>query len=160
IVQYFPGLDYLRRVLEGAVSVVGPGGVLFIGDVRSLPLLAAFHTSVQLYQAEADLRLDQLRERVQRMLEAAKELALDPEYFRSLCRELPTLSHAEVLLKRGRDDNEMTRYRYDVFLYTGDAPQVVQVSSSLDWSSQVKNLAELEVLLKDNRATLEVLGVP
>jgi len=49
--QYFPSLDYLLCVLEGAVRAVAPGGFIFIGDVRSLPLLSAFHASVQLYQA-------------------------------------------------------------------------------------------------------------
>jgi len=54
-VQYFPSLDYLLRVLEGAVRAVAPGGFIFIGDVRSLPLLSAFHASVQLYQADPTL---------------------------------------------------------------------------------------------------------
>ena len=39
VVQYFPGIDYLARVLEGAVRAVRPGGAVFVGDVRSLPLL-------------------------------------------------------------------------------------------------------------------------
>lgn len=36
VVQYFPSIDYLVRVLEGAVKVVKPGGFIFIGDVRNL----------------------------------------------------------------------------------------------------------------------------
>jgi len=73
---------------------------------------------------------------------------------------LPQLSHAEILLKRGRDDNEMTRYRYDVCLYIGATPEPVDVSLSLEWSSGVSDLDALEALLKDNTETLEVLGVP
>src|SRR5262249_17819453 len=45
------------------------------------------------------------------------------------------LSHAEVLLKRGRDDNEMTRYRYDVLLYKGPAPAAVDVAVAGTWSA-------------------------
>jgi len=63
--QYFPSLDYLLRVLEGAVRAVAPGGFIFIGDVRSLPLLSAFHASVQLYQADPTLDRLQLQQRVQ-----------------------------------------------------------------------------------------------
>jgi amino acid adenylation domain-containing protein len=55
VVQYFPGVEYLLRVLEGAVRAVRPGGSIFIGDVRNLRLLSAFHTAVQLYQAPAAL---------------------------------------------------------------------------------------------------------
>ena len=160
VVQYFPSLDYLRHVLQGAAASLSAEGVLFVGDVRSLPLLEAFHASVQVYRAGADLAVQELRQRVERALEMEEELALDPEYFRGLCRELPGLSHAEVLLKRGRDDNEMTRYRYDVFLYMGAAAEPVQVSSSLDWSLAVGDLESLESLLEDGPAVVEVLGIP
>ena len=51
VVQYFPSIDYLLRVLEGAVNAVAPGGSIFVGDVRSLPLLEAFHASVHCHQA-------------------------------------------------------------------------------------------------------------
>ena len=51
VVQYFPGVDYLLRVLDGATAALAPGGTLFVGDVRSLPLLEAFHASVELAQA-------------------------------------------------------------------------------------------------------------
>ncbi|MCA1852411.1 MAG: class I SAM-dependent methyltransferase, partial [Beggiatoa sp.] len=47
VVQYFPDIDYLVEVLSEAVRVTRPGGHIFVGDVRSLPLLEAYHTSVQ-----------------------------------------------------------------------------------------------------------------
>ncbi|HST57799.1 MAG TPA: AMP-binding protein, partial [Longimicrobium sp.] len=51
VAQYFPDLDYLLRVLEGATAALRPGGRIFMGDVRSLPLLGAFHASVELARA-------------------------------------------------------------------------------------------------------------
>src|SRR5207244_9606179 len=39
VVQYFPGAEYLLRVLERASEAVQSGGRIFVGDVRSLPLL-------------------------------------------------------------------------------------------------------------------------
>uniref|UniRef100_UPI003B3A91E7 amino acid adenylation domain-containing protein n=1 Tax=Longimicrobium sp. TaxID=2029185 RepID=UPI003B3A91E7 len=38
VAQYFPDLDYLLRVLDGAAAALRPGGRIFLGDVRSLPL--------------------------------------------------------------------------------------------------------------------------
>ena len=49
-------------------------------------------------------------------------------------------------MKRGRDDNEMTRYRYDVFLYMGEAAEPVKVSTSLDWTSVVGDMESLQGL--------------
>src|SRR4051794_35106591 len=63
VVQYFPSLDYLLRVLTGAVAAAAPGGRIFLGDLRSLPLLAAFHASIQLQQADAATPLAELRQR-------------------------------------------------------------------------------------------------
>jgi len=65
-------------VLEGAVRAVAPGGFIFIGDVRSLPLLSAFHASVQLYQADPTLDRLQLQQRVQMEIFQEKELVIDP----------------------------------------------------------------------------------
>ena len=56
VVSTFRVRHISRRVLEGAVATLGEGGVVFIGDVRNLRLLEAFHAGVQLYQAEAGVR--------------------------------------------------------------------------------------------------------
>ncbi len=159
VAQYFPELDYLKQVLKGAVESVTDGGTVLVGDVRSQPLLEAFHTSVQLYQTSDDLPIEQFRKQVRWKLEREEELTLDPEFFRSLCQDLPRLSHADVLLKRGSDDNEMTRYRYDVLLHVGEHFENVEVSSTLDWSKGVADLEALERLLSTGPEALEVLGI-
>ena len=64
VAQYFPSIDYLVRVLEGAARMVADGGAIFVGDVRSLPLLAAFHTGVELQRAPDSLPLAQLRQQL------------------------------------------------------------------------------------------------
>ncbi len=80
IIQYFPDLPYLLSVLEGAVRSVAPAGVVFVGDVRSLPLLEAFHTSVELYRSAPNLTAAALRDRVRRAIAAEGELVIDPMF--------------------------------------------------------------------------------
>ena len=58
VVQYFPSTDYLLQVLKHAVRATSPEGQIFIGDVRSLPLLRAYHASVQLYKASPEMPLE------------------------------------------------------------------------------------------------------
>ena len=72
--QYFPDADYLARVLDGAVRTVAPGGgSVFIGDVRSRPLLETFAASVERFQAP-DLPAEELRRRVRRRVTDEEEL--------------------------------------------------------------------------------------
>jgi amino acid adenylation domain-containing protein len=116
VTQYLPGIDHLARVIESAVEVVAPGGAIFIGDVRSLDLLETFHTSVELRRAEEGITSEELRERIRNRVSAESELAISPAFFAAIAAHLPKVDSVEVALKRGRADNELTRYRYDVTL--------------------------------------------
>ncbi|HSG39011.1 MAG TPA: AMP-binding protein, partial [Thermoanaerobaculia bacterium] len=122
--QYLPSADYLARVLEGAVRTVAPdGGSVFVGDVRSLPLLEAFATSVERFQSPG-LSPEELRRRVLRRMMDEEELVVDPLFFFALAKRLPAVRRVSVLLKRGRWHNELTRFRYDVVLHTEEAGAV------------------------------------
>lgn len=150
VVQYFPGLDYLLRVLEGALETAAPGGRFFLGDIRSLPLLTAFHTAVQLQQVDSGLPLADLRERVESLVEQERELILDPALFPALARRFPKIAGATVQLKRGRPRNELTRFRYDAVLHLeGGPPPPPPPESWLDWGGTVVTPAALKKLLTE-----------
>ncbi|AUX45571.1 peptide synthetase [Sorangium cellulosum] len=162
-VQYFPDPHYLRSVIEGAVRATAPGGVVFVGDVRSLPLLEAFRTSVELYRAPPGTARSELLDRIYRAVSNEKELVLAPDYFRALCDEVPRVIHAEIWLKRGYASDEMTRYRFDAVLYVGGAPEPVSIDRSVPWSrdEEITALEDVERLLCEERPqALELLGVP
>ncbi len=108
------------QVLEGAVESVRPGGAVFVGDVRSLPLLEAFHTSVEMFRAEDDLSRQELALRVQKGIRQEGELLLDPAFFNAICQRWTRVTHVEIQIKRGRAQNELTRFRYDVVLHVGE----------------------------------------
>ncbi|MEZ5317815.1 MAG: LLM class flavin-dependent oxidoreductase [Vicinamibacterales bacterium] len=122
VVQYFPDVDYLVRVIERAAALVSPGGSLFVGDVRSRALLEAFHTSVELAQAPALMAATDLRQRIRDRVAQDPELVIDPAFFEALRAHLPAITGVDVRLKAGRRWNEMTRFRYDVVLRVGGAP--------------------------------------
>jgi natural product biosynthesis luciferase-like monooxygenase protein len=121
VVQYFPSVEYLVGVLERVAPLVREGGAIFVGDVRSLPLLEAFHTSVALEQAPDALAAAEVRQRARQRLERDNELVLDPTFFRALPQHLPRITQVAIHLKRGRYWNELTRFRYDVVLGVGAA---------------------------------------
>lgn len=142
VAQYFPSIDYLLSVLQKAVNAVEPGGSIFLGDVRSLPLLEAFHTSVQLYRAAPTTTRTELRQRVQKQLIEEKQLVIDPAFFQALQQELPQISRVEIHLERGTHANELTKFRYDVVLHIGKAAPAAEVPW-LDWQADPLTVSEL-----------------
>lgn len=115
IVQYFPDVDYLARVLEGATRVVRPGGHIFIGDVRNLDSLERFHASVELTRTP-DLTSARLRRQARQRAQQERELVLAPDFFGALVNALPKLTGVSVRFKQGRSDNELLKFRYDAVL--------------------------------------------
>jgi amino acid adenylation domain-containing protein len=171
VVQYFPNIDYLVQVLEGAVKATASGGFIFIGDVRSLPLLAAFHASVQLYQAEPSLPGEQLQQRVQMQIFQETELVIDPDFFSVLKHHFPQIDGVEIQLIRGSDRNELTNFRYNAILHI--ASETARPKSSpkgergaekrLNWLDENQNLTVTKVqqiLLQNQLDVLRIANVP
>lgn len=157
VIQYFPSIDYLVGVLESAIARVAPGGFVFVGDVRSLPLLEAFHTSVQLYRAPASLSTNQLRQHIQERMNQEKGLVIDPAFFTALQQYLPQISNVQIQIKRGRYHNELVRFRYDVILQVGGEVAPVVEHPWLDWQQEQLTLPALRQLLVEKEP--EILGI-
>lgn len=127
VAQYFPEVDYLVEVLRGAARAVGQRGRILVGDMRHLAHLPLFHASVQLAKAPADLTVRHLRSRIAKAVSQEKELVLEPDFFHGMAAQWPG-ARAQVLLRRGHADNELTRYRFDAVLTldAGDRPRPMQ----------------------------------
>ena len=133
VVQYFPDVDYLLDVLSQALHVTRPGGHIFIGDVRSLSLLGAFHTSVQLHKAAAETPLAELRQRVAQAQRHEKELVVDSALFTELGRRWGKAGRVTCRLKEGGYDNEVSRFRYDVTLAVGPKEEAEEPERWVEW---------------------------
>ncbi len=116
VAQYFPDVANLVQVLERAVRVLAPGGRIFLADLRLLPLLETLHTSIALFNAADDTSAVDLRARVRQRLRQETELVVDPAFFDALRLHLPRIARVTVSPKRGRADNELTRFRLDVVI--------------------------------------------
>ncbi len=157
VVQHFPSIGYFVRVLENLVSVVKPGGCIFIGGLRSLPLLKTFHTSVQLDRASPSLSTAQLQQRILEHLSAEKDLVIDPAFFTALQQHLPQISSVQIQLKGGRHDNEMTRFKYDVILHVGTEIDGKVDLAWLDWQQEGLTVSSIRNYLLETESTL--LGI-
>jgi hypothetical protein len=99
-----------------AASMRRPNAVAreLVGDVRSLPLLEAFHAWVELTRAPASMPPYELRRWIRQGVQREEELVIDPRFFRELGRQRPNVSTVDIQLKRGTYRNELNRFRYDV----------------------------------------------
>ncbi|MFC5743625.1 non-ribosomal peptide synthetase [Dyella tabacisoli] len=160
VIQYFPDVGYLVDVLRRAAQKVQAGGHIFVGDVRHLGLLQAFHTSVQLSKGIAGLTAGVLRNRIERAVSQEKELVLDPAFFVEFAKEHGL--RAEVQLKRGAADNELTRYRYDVVLQSATVQTDMDGSGSdTPWQSTDGFIEKLGERLQEQRpGTLRISRIP
>jgi polyketide synthase PksJ len=151
VVQYFPSLEYLITVLQGAVRLLAAGGRIFIGDVRHFGLLPIFHSAVQLSRAADSVTVAQLRRRARRAISQEIELTIEPQFFHGLPELLPAIRSVEVLQKQGRAANELMRYRYDVLLDTAASDRPLVSYDTLDWAVGVGRMAELKSALQQRR---------
>ncbi len=119
VAQYLPGVDRLASVLEQALALLAPGGVLFVGDVRNLALHEPFLASVERHAAPG-LDAATLRARVRARAACERELLVHPAFFAAL-RSRPNVAHVEIVPRRGHVENELLRYRYNVAIHLAGA---------------------------------------
>ncbi|WP_341528317.1 amino acid adenylation domain-containing protein [Nostoc sp. UHCC 0302] len=147
VIQYFPSLDYLLSVIEGAINTVITQGKIFIGDVRNLRLLEAFHTAVEFYRASDELSIKDLRQQIQKSIRTEGELLIDPDFFIALKQRFPRISHVQIQMKRGYGQTEMNRFRYDVVLHLDQTDTPFAEPEWLDWQTEQLNLETIERIL-------------
>ena len=166
VAQYFPGVNYLLRVVQGAIRAVKPGGSIFLGDLRSLPLLKVFHSSVQFSQADEKVAITELRERIRNQILREEELVVDPAFFSYLKEHLPEIASVQIQLKRGRYRNELTKFRYDVVVRTRHESEQPTLATSheergLDWEQEGLTLSILrQRVLEQQPESLTLRRVP
>ncbi|WP_444947841.1 amino acid adenylation domain-containing protein [Micromonospora ureilytica] len=151
VVQYFPSADYLTGVLRAAAERLAPGGVIFVGDVRNLRLHRMLHEAIQASRGVAPAELDAA---VEAAVRAERELLLDPDYFAAL--PSGSIRGAEVWVKRGGYDNELSRYRYDVVLSTAPTPAPT-AEATYAWAGRLDDVRD-QLAVGPQR--LRITGVP
>ncbi|OBY78851.1 hypothetical protein BBG47_14435 [Paenibacillus sp. KS1] len=119
VIQYFPDGEYFIDVIKKSVARVQPGGVVFIGDVRSKHLMELFYFDCEWSNQDSNVQLSKLNSNILKRRMNEKELLVHPNFFYALSKEIEGITHVEILPKRGKHHNELTKYRYDVILHVG-----------------------------------------
>jgi len=162
VAQYFPHMDYLAQVLETACGMLRPGGFVFVGDVRSLPLQPFLQAGVEVARADDDCTVEELRARMVRRSKSDPELIVDPQFFHTFATRVKEISGLATEVRRGWQQNELTRFRYDVLLQVTD--QMPSSSESIAWQhhswEEFGTIAALRNYLDNTSAPVVVTGIP
>ena len=160
VIQYFPNQNYLEEVLIRSKGLLEAGGHLFIGDVRSFPLLKAFYAEVKLFQLSDSTSQDEFSRALGQAIKDEKELTIDPFFFYHLQEHAELHLQVDMELKKGAFWNELTQYRYDVTLRVGkpsaECPVQWQDWEEGKWALETVN----NWLKKDNHAILGLKNIP
>jgi pristinamycin I synthase 3 and 4 len=152
VAQYFPDLQYLRDVIERGLTKLRPGGIFFLGDLRSHALLKVFHTELAISQATPEGRCDVLRRAIARKQDTEKELCLDPAFFTALARRRGDVAHVRIRLQRTPHHDELSKYRFHVVLTRGAEPDASRGLVPELEDGRKLTLDQLEGRLRDGSA--------
>ncbi len=154
VVQYFPSVEYLLDALKQCISKIHSKGHLFIGDIRSLNHLRAFHTQALLNKNIQNLTYLEWKALLDRSVEEENELMIDANFFYALQKIEPRISHVEILLKEGKFHNEMNRFRYDVILYIDHVVNnPAETITWHNWQQEHFHLDKLHAILSEENPT-------
>ncbi|KAF9888825.1 hypothetical protein FE257_008194 [Aspergillus nanangensis] len=133
VAQYFPGSEYLGRLIEGLISSLG-AQTLFFGDIRSYALYSQFQVTKALHN-NPDMSVDRLYELMGEIDRTETELLVDPAFFMALPEQFPAIvHHVEILPKRMHACNELSCYRYAAVVHaTGPDLLAVHSIDEKDW---------------------------
>ena len=159
VVQFFPNAQYLTEVLEECVRVTREGGTVFLGDVRSLPLLEAYHLANQLHGAADEVAVSVLEQRIRSEVALERELVIDPAFFHAFAKRHGGIARVDIRPKEGRATNELMQFRYQVFLRVGSLEAGRQLHWH-DWVAEGLSLESLSELLSRGPEVLAVRNVP
>lgn len=148
VVQYFPGQDYLLQVLTNGLKLLNPGGHFFIGDVRNESLIEAFQASVEMLKGNGQASTSQLLQQIALNVQQEEELLVDPQFFRLLASQIPEVSGIKILWKKGRYDNELSKFRYDVILQKEGITEPT-IQKRISWDTEKPTPQQLLALLKN-----------
>ncbi|WP_227025813.1 non-ribosomal peptide synthetase [Streptomyces fodineus] len=159
VVQYFPSVEYLDRVLREAMELLAPGGRLIVGDVRNAATLRLLLTAVQ-RAARPHASHDELRAMVEQAVLGERELVVAPDWFATWAADHGV--GVDIRLKPGRVHNELTRHRYEVVLHKEPADVLdLTGAPAVPWGREVSDLAGLRgCVQRAGSGPVRVTGIP
>lgn len=168
VVQYFPSLDYLLRIINHLVSL-GTVSTIFLGDIRSFALHREFSAKRALHMGAEDASRKEFGQIIENLGRSEPELLLDPGFFTSLPNSIPGVKHVEILPKTMKATNELSSYRYAAVLHVNNSPSRdqhcdiihdIERDCWVDYASNNLNYESISSMLNAEPAMVAISNIP
>ncbi len=128
-VQFFPGFIYLEKVLERALKVLKPEGVIIVADVMDAARKEDFRKALEAFKAKENCQAG-----IKTKTDLDGELYVDEQFFCELEKKKVEIEKVSVFYRKNEFSNELC-YRYDVVIKKGFCDK----KESLDLTVKQKN---------------------
>ena len=106
VVQYFPNIEYFGAVLDQCIGSLKSSGKIYVGDIRNLDYLDAFHSDVQYFKLTQNANAEGITfaqwstQVISRVLQDP-ELLIAPDYFHWYAKQNADVAHVSIEPRRG-----------------------------------------------------------
>jgi SAM-dependent methyltransferase len=131
VIQYYPDIRYAVDSIRLALANLHQSGAIFIGDVRSLPHSWCYEKDICKSFPTNNIKHMNFLDQVE------KELLFHSYFFKMLPNYLNGISSVYIDLKRGKLVNELSRYRYDVFIFKDKFNNLTTVNNDIFFNNKI-----------------------
>jgi len=145
VLQYLPSIKALLDSLRQLIKATKDGGVILIGDVRSMELLDVF-LIVKHFSHHPD---DEGKIPSNLFYKSRDtEIVLSPLFFYALKKQVKDISWVDIHIKHGQYANELNFFRYDVTLHIN---KTIQEADCLSLGfNEIEKTDDIHALLNKN----------
>ena len=161
VIKLFPDFEYFQLVFDKIIALIAPGGRFFLGDCVNLAMLETLQTSLQLFRADDAAPAQGVAQRIQQEVGKERDLAVGPNLVPALAGENARISHVQVIPRRGRMLNELSKFRFDAILHIDQPVPLMRDLPVHDWRREQLSLDWLrETLTTAKPASLAIANIP
>ncbi|KFA67608.1 hypothetical protein S40285_08499 [Stachybotrys chlorohalonatus IBT 40285] len=169
VVQYFPSIDYLSKVVDDLIQLESVKTIHF-GDIRSYALFQDFQASMTYHalgkNTDQPASKDSFRQKMAEIERAEQELLVDPSFFTGLqSRFAHRIEHVEILPKIMESENELSSFRYAAVIHLKSQqqqPRKIHDIAETEWVDfQAHNLDQAglqKLLVRDSASLITAVG--
>lgn len=152
VIFFFTDAEYLLNVIRSCAELLEDGGCLLIGDVIDNDLAEIFQSPL-CYTTVGRALMKICWERIRERIRTIKDLLVSNVFFKDVTKTVPEFNRVRICAKENAYNNELTKFRYDVFLFKN---QQVSKHETISLDAQCDEISEEQVqrILKSGKNLL------